>query len=250
MGEAVDLDEVSLGMARYAQPDSEEAFVQLLLKRLAKWEPDLVAPVGSPAGRFVAKYRDRLFPRTPVIYTGMDRRTLPPDLGGNATFVGESFDLPGLVEDILQLQPDTTSIVVVIGASPLEQFWTKTMEREFARFSDRVTFTWLNNLSFEEMLRRVASLPPRSFILLALLVRDARGVTYNQDQALQRLRAVANAPINGLFQNQLGLGIVGGRLYQAEREGQESARVAIPNPAGRVRVESPAANHRGAEATV
>jgi PAS domain S-box-containing protein len=227
MGEAIDLDEVSLGMARYAQPDTEEAFVQLLLKRLAKWQPDLVAPVGSPAGRFVVKYRDRLFPRTPVIYTGMDRRTLPPDLGGNATFVGENFDLPGLVEDILQLQPDTTNIVVVIGASPLEQFWTKTIQREFTRFSDRVTFTWLNNLSFEEMLRRVASLPPRSFILLALLVRDAHGVTYNQDQALQRLRAAANAPINGLFQNQLGLGIVGGRLYQAELEGQESARVAI-----------------------
>ena len=214
-------------MARYAEPDMEEAFVQLLLKRLAKWQPDLVAPVGSPAGRFVVKYRDRLFPRTPVIYTGMDRRTLPPDLGGNATFVGENFDLPGLVEDILQLQPDTTNIVVVIGASPLEQFWTKTIQREFARFSDRVTFTWLNDLSFEEMLRRVASLPPRSFILLALLVRDARGVTYNQDQALQRLRAAANAPINGLFQNQLGLGIVGGRLYQAELEGEESARVAI-----------------------
>ena len=73
----------------------------------------------------------------------------------------------------------------------------------------------------------MASLPPRSFILLALLVRDARGVTYNQDQALQRLQAAANAPINGIFQNQLGLGIVGGRLYQAELEGEESARVAI-----------------------
>jgi len=227
MGEAIDLDEVSLGMARYAQADIEEAFGQLLLKRLAKWQPDLVAPVGSPAGRFVAKYRDRLFPGTPVIYTGMDRRTLPPDLGGNATFVGENFDLPGLVEDILQLRPDTTNIVVVIGASPLERFWTTIFQREFARFSDRVTFTWLDRLPFEEMLRRVASLPPRSFILLALLVRDARGVTYNQDHALQRLRAAANAPINGLFQNQLGLGIVGGRLYQAEREGEESARVAI-----------------------
>ena len=113
-----------------------------------------------------------------------------------------------------------------------------------------MTFTWLNDLSFEEMLRRVASLPPRSFILLALLVRDARGVTYNQDQALQRLRAAANAPINGLFQNQLGLGIVGGRLYQAELEGEESARVAIRILRGEPVSSHPAADHRGAEATV
>src|SRR4030095_335347 len=101
-------------------------------------------------------------------------------------------------------------------------------QREFARFSNRVTFTWLNDLSFEEMLRRVASLPPRSVLLLALLVRDARGVTYNQDQALQRLRAAANAPINGLFQNQLGLGLVGGRPYPAEPAREERARGATP----------------------
>ncbi|MGB7950741.1 MAG: hypothetical protein WCH75_23930, partial [Candidatus Binatia bacterium] len=103
MGKRVDVDEVSLDMARYAQPDMEEPFVEFLLKRLAKWNPDLVVPVGSPAGRFVAKYRDRLFPQTPVIYTGMDLRTLPPGAFQNATFVGESFNLTGLVEDILQV---------------------------------------------------------------------------------------------------------------------------------------------------
>jgi PAS domain S-box-containing protein len=70
-------------------------------------------------------------------------------------------------------------------------------------------------------------LPPRSFILIGLLIRDASGVTHNQEEALQRLRAVANAPINGLFQHELGLGIVGGRLYQAEAQGIESARIAI-----------------------
>ena len=62
LGERVDMDEVSLDMARYAQPDMEGPFVEFLLARLAKWQPDLVVPIGSPAGRFVVKYRDRLFP--------------------------------------------------------------------------------------------------------------------------------------------------------------------------------------------
>jgi hypothetical protein len=215
MGEPIDLDEISLGMARYPQPDLEEAYVKFLAKRLQKWQPDLVAPVGSPAGRFVAKHRIRLFPRTPIVYTGMDRRTLPPGtLTDNATFVGESFDLPGLVEDILQLQPDTKHVAVVVGATPLERFWAKVFQEEFARFSDRVTFTWFNDLSFDQMLDRAASMPPRSFILVGLLLRDAKGVTYNQDDAIVRLHAVANAPINGMYRNQIGLGIVGGRLYQ------------------------------------
>jgi signal transduction histidine kinase len=228
MGKRVDLDQVSLDMARYAQPDMEEAFVEFLLKRLAKWQPDLVVPIGSPAGRFVVKFRDRLFPGMPVIYTGMDRRTVPPDaITKNATFVGDDFKLAGLVEDILQLAPDTTNIEVILGATPLERYWTIEFRRAFEPFTNRVSFNFLNDLSFDQMLRRLSKLPPRSFILLGLFLRDASGVTHNEDEALQRLHAVANAPINGLYQNQLGLGIVGGRLYQGELQGVESARIAI-----------------------
>jgi hypothetical protein len=39
--------------------------------------------------------------------------------------------------------------------------------------------------------------------------------------ALVRLHAVSQAPINGLYQHQMGLGILGGRLYQGELEGVE-----------------------------
>jgi signal transduction histidine kinase len=227
LGERVDMDEVSLDMARYAQPDMEGPFVEFLLARLAKWQPDLVVPIGSPAGRFVNKYRDHLFPRTPVIYTGMDRRTLPPGAVRNATFVGEDFKVAGLVEDIFELAPDTNHIVVVLGATPLERYWAIEFQKTFAPFMDRVKFTWVNDLPFEQMLELAATLPPRSFILLGLLLRDAAGVTHNEDEALQRLHAIANAPINGLYQHQLGLGIIGGRLYQAELQGAESARIAI-----------------------
>jgi PAS domain S-box-containing protein len=228
MGTQVDLDEVSLDMARYAQPDMEDAFAEFLEKRISKWQPDLVVPIGSPAGRFVAKFRDRLFPGTPVVYSGMDRRTLPQDAGEkNATFVGESFDLTGLVEDILQLDPQTNNIVVIFGASPLERYWTDAFRQAFQPFSGRVQFTWVNELSFDQMLDLVSKLPPHSFVLLGLLIRDASGVTYNEDDALQRLHAVSRAPINGLYQHEVGLGIVGGRLYQGELEGIESAQVAV-----------------------
>jgi PAS domain S-box-containing protein len=228
MGMRVDLDQVSLDMARYAQPDMEEAFVEFLRQRLTKWQPDLVVPIGAPAGRFVVKFRDRLFPGTPVIYTGMDRRTVPPDaITKNATFVGEDFKLAGLVEDILQLAPDTTNIEVILGATPLERYWTIEFRRAFEPFTNRVSFNFLNDLAFDQMLGRLSKLPPRSFILLGLLLRDASGVTHNEDEALQRLRAVANAPINGLYQNQMGLGIVGGRLHQGELQGVESARIAV-----------------------
>src|SRR5205823_5184153 len=94
-------------------------------------------------------------------------------------------------------------------------------------FTNRINFIWLNDLSLDQMLEKTRALPPDSFIFLILLLRDATGVTHNADEALQRIHAVANAPINSIFQHQLGLGIVGGRLYQAELEGIESARIAV-----------------------
>lgn len=229
MGEPVDLDEVSLDVARYATLDMEEALVEFMRKRQAAWQPDLVVPIGSPAGVFVARYQDRLFTKTtPIIYAGMDQRRLPPGaLEQNAAFVGESFDLPGLVEDILQLAPATTNIAVVIGASPLELYWTDALREEYQPFTNRVNFTWFHPLTFDQMLEQSARMPPRSFLLLILLMRDAAGVTHDADEALRRMHVVANAPINGIFQHQLGLGIVGGRLYQAELEGREAARIAV-----------------------
>jgi PAS domain S-box-containing protein len=70
-------------------------------------------------------------------------------------------------------------------------------------------------------------LPPDSYIFFLLLLRDVGGVTINANEALQRLHAVARAPINGIFDYQLGLGIVGGRLYQSERVGKAAAQIAI-----------------------
>ena len=52
-------------------------------------------------------------------------------------------------------------------------------------------------------------------------------MSQNADEALQRLHAVANAPINSVFVNQLGLGIVGGRLYPSAGDGIEAAKMAV-----------------------
>src|SRR5205807_600173 len=132
MGERVDLDEVSLDMARYVDPNLQEALVEYLQRRQAEWQPDLVVPIGSPAGVFVAQYRDRLFPEAAILYAGMDRRRLPPDaLEKNAAFVGENFDGPGFIEDILEVAPATKNIAVVIGDSVVEQFWAEAFRKEF-----------------------------------------------------------------------------------------------------------------------
>jgi signal transduction histidine kinase len=228
MGERVDLDEVSLDMARYADRDMQEAIVDYLQKRKAKWRPDLVVTIGAPAGVFAANYRDRLFPETPILYATLDRRLLPPGaLDNNATYIGQVYEIPSFIEDMLQIAPATKNIEVIVGATTLEHHWQEVFKKAAEPLAGRVKFTYYSDLSFDQMKERVSKLPPNSYIFFLLLLRDAAGVTLNADEALQRLHAVANAPINSIFNHQLGLGIVGGRLHPSDRVGKEAAQVAI-----------------------
>ena len=228
MGDRVDLDAVSLDMARYPDREMQEAIVDYLQKRQAKWQPDLVVPIGAPASIFMATYRDRLFPETPILYASADRRLLPPSaLEKNAAYVGQVYEIPGFLEDMLQIAPATKNIVVIVGATPLERLWQGVFQKATEPFAGRINFSYLSDLSFKQMQERVSTLPPDSYIFFLLLLRDAGGVTLNGDEALQRLHAVAHAPINSIFEHQLGTGIVGGRLYQSERVGKEAARIAI-----------------------
>src|SRR5262249_14196626 len=64
-----------------------------------------------------------------------------------------------------------------------------------SNFSRCPTFRWYNELSFEEILKRAAALPPQSAIFWHLMNVDAVGVVHEDDKALKRLYAVANAPI-------------------------------------------------------
>lgn len=228
LGEPVDIYEASLDAARFAESEKEAPFVEFLKFRFEGRPVDVVVPVGAPAVRFAAKHRDSLFPNTPIVFMGVDPRMLPPNAWRtNATLVTQRVNLPGIIEDMLQIQPATTNIAVIFGASPLEKFWVNECRREFAAFTNRVAFTWLNDLPLDRMIERVAALPSRSFLLFGMLVMDAAGVPYDNDEALQQLHKAASTPVFGYFASEFGLGVIGGRLYQDSEVGMLTARAAI-----------------------
>lgn len=228
LGQAVDFYEVSLDMGRFSEPETEGPVLEFLRARFQERPLDLVVPFGAPAVKFIGQYREQLFPGAPIVFTGVEPRLVPPDLlRANATLVTQKINLPGIVEDILQMRPDTTNIVVVFGASRLEKFWVNECRREFQPFTDRVGFTWLNDLSLGEVLERIAVLPPHSFILFGMFVMDAAGVPFDNDEAFRRLRAVATAPVFGYFGSEFGFGAIGGHLYQDSDVGVRGGRAAI-----------------------
>jgi signal transduction histidine kinase len=226
--EPIDVYELSLDTARIRNPDDELPFVEHVLKVLSGRRLDLIVPVGAPAAFFLQRHRSQLFPETPMMVLGADRRRIPRDsLGKRDTAVLSNLDLPAFFENILRVLPETKHIAVVAGNSPVERFWASEIMREGQRFADRVEITSLNRLPFGEMRKRAATMPPKSVILWILLSEDATGIPYSEDRALDKARAVANVPIFGISDYQLGRGIVGGPLLQTEVLGRSAAKVAL-----------------------
>ena len=209
--------EANLDIRRTAGEKEGQVFLEYLRARFDDAPPDVVVTIGPPAARFYMRHRSELFPAVPLVVGSLDERfakqlDLPQDVG----VVAGKVDLPKLVDNILQVLPETETIAVVVGASELERFWRDELDREFAPFAKRVKFEWLNDLSLAQMQERVAKMPPRSAILYGLLIVDAAGVPHERQDGLASLHAVANAPIFSLYGNELGKGVVGGP-YSSER---------------------------------
>jgi signal transduction histidine kinase/ABC-type uncharacterized transport system substrate-binding protein len=225
--EGIDLYEASLASARSGDVE-EGPFADYLQALFVQRQPDLVVAISSPAIRFIQKHRGQLFPSVPAVYMGVDQRRIPrAALTKQDALVAIAVDFNLIVENILKVLPDTANVAVILGNSPNERYWSEQMRAELKPLENRVAFTWFNELSFEEILRRAATLPPKTAIFFVLLSVDAAGVPHEEGKAMARLRAAANAPIFSYSDMFLGDGIVGGPLISMASVGQQAASAGV-----------------------
>ena len=203
--------------------------------------PDLIVTVGGPAAVFARRHRPQLFPETPLLFASVDERWIRgAPFGEKESAVAVANDFPRLIDDILQLLPETRQVFMLAGSGPIGRFWRQKLETEFARFRDRVTFIWSDELSLQDILRRCASLPGHSAIVYLTLGTDAQGGAYADEQVLAALHATANAPLFGAQSPLLGHGIVGGTMVAigdlGRRTGDVAGRILNGEPPASLRV--------------
>ena len=189
-------------------------------------KPDLIMTVGGPAAVFARKYRQQLFPDTPLLFAAVDQRFLrDAPLGENETAVAVANDYPRLVDEILQLLPQTRQVFMVAGSGLLSRFWRRELDEEFKRFQDRLTFVWSEELSLAEILRHCASLPRDSAIFYLTFGTDAQGGAYADERVLAELHAT-NVPLFGMQSVYFGSGVVGGTMMSIDNLARNTADVA------------------------
>jgi signal transduction histidine kinase len=229
----LDLYEYSLVTARFNDENPEVPFVAYLGALFAKHPLDLIVSIGAPAAGFVQRHRQQLFATTPMLLTVVDQRRVQYSvLTANDAVVAVAINYFGAIENILRVLPNTKTVAVVVGNSPIEKYWKEEIGNEAKPFANRISFIWYDDLSFEDVLKHAAALPPQSAIFWELMVVDAAGVSHEEGRALTRLHAVANAPIFSYTDAFFGREIVGGPHVPVLEVGRQSAEAAVRILAG------------------
>ena len=224
----LDIIENSLVTARFSDENPEAPFVEYLSALFANRPLDVIVSIGAPAADFVQRHRRRLFPTTPMVLTAVDQRRVQySNLTGNDVAVAVNINYLSAFENILQVLPDTKDVIVVVGTSPIEKFWKEAIRKQVAPLTNRIKLSWTDELPFEELLKQASALPPHTAIFWELMIVDAAGVVHEGDIPLQRLHAVANAPIFSYDKSFLGSGIVGGPLLTVADTSRLTATVAV-----------------------
>ena len=224
----VEFHDHSLLTAGLSDDKSDSPFVEYLHALYAERPPHLIIAFGAPAANFVQRYRHRIFPTSPMLFTAVEQRRVQHDkLTANDTVVATANDVPAAFANILRVLPLTKKIVIVSGASANEKVWQEEFRRELAPLSARIALEFYNELSFEDILKSAAALPPHTAIFWHSMNVDAAGVAHEANSALNKLSAAANAPIFSYLETNFGDGIVGGPMQPVNQGSAVAAAVAV-----------------------
>ena len=163
-----------------------------------------------------------------MVFTAVDQRRVQySNLTGNDVAVAANINYLSAFGNILQVLPNTRDVIVVVGTSPIEKFWKEAIGKQVGPLTSRIRLSWTDELPFEELLKQASALPPHTAIFWELMIVDAVGVVHEGDLPLERLHAVANAPIFSYDESFFGSAIVGGPLLIVADTSRLTAAVAV-----------------------
>jgi signal transduction histidine kinase len=226
-----------LDQGRFFDADYQTAFRDSLTLKYAQYRFDLVVAVGEVPLEFVARNQGDLFNQVPVVYFVSEPPSEPVP---NSTGFVVPMTVGRSVEFARALQPDLQQVFVITSArGPFES----RARADLSAFASQLKVTYLSGLPTPALEARLRTLPPRSMVLYVSVDRDGADQNFRPLDYLDRISAVANAPVYSWVDSALDHGIVGGSLKSQEAEfraiGQTALRVLGGESAAAIPVSSP-----------
>ncbi len=177
---------------------------------------------------FVRLYRTEVFGHVPVVFCGVNWFR-DEDLRGQSLFTGvnEDADIAATVDVMLKLHPQTKTIFAIIDSTTTGRIILDKMRELMPLYQNSVTFRLLVDLDMDAILKTVSGAPDDSLVLLTVFQKDRAGIFFEYSESTTLLSRFSRVPVYGLWDFNLGHGIVGGMLTSGYAQGQSAAGLAL-----------------------
>jgi signal transduction histidine kinase len=218
----------TLDAVRFPDPAHLDRFRDWLRDKYRDRRIDLIVPIGEDALYFLASQGGEPWPDVPVLFG---------EAGGLTHEVGEQLPhatgfiiedhFPAALRLITTILPDTEHVVLVYGGSQVER-------QRVGGFADKVREANLGleaselvGLTMDDILSRVAQLPERTIVFVAVPQTDRAGRVYSNRRPCEVISTAANRPTFSMAVSDFGCGVVGGLLRDMRVAGRLLAEEAL-----------------------
>jgi len=190
---------------------------------------DIIIATDDDAFNFLKHNRDELFPNTPVVFCGVNwfKPESVPAGFKRYTGVNEDADIPSTLDLMLNLHPGAKKVYVVTDMTTTGKKIHAQFEAIIPKYKDKVSFTFLEDMDMSEILDTVGKLGNDSLVLITLFHKDKAGNFFEFDESASLISKSSRVPVYGLWDFDLGFGIVGGMLTSGYNQGKTSGELAV-----------------------
>jgi signal transduction histidine kinase len=227
LGPRLDFYAEFLDTARWPEGEAQMAVHDYLRRKYAQRQLSAIIAVARPAVDFMRIYGDELFPDVPIVAYGDSDALRDWEPGRPITGSLAKIDLSATVELILRLQPGTREILVISGVSDSDRWRQSEVRRQLDRLENKVKLTYMDAGSAQDFVRTVAQVPDGTAVLFLSMYQDSAGNKLLSHEVLARIAKEARVPIYNQTATNVGLGIVGGVVFDPEILGRETAELTL-----------------------
>ncbi len=213
---------------RFPDYSNINAFLKRLESKYIYNAPDAIIVSDDAAFDLLKKYRDNIFRGVPVIFCGVNDIKSTENLPDNFTGIIENLDIPGNIDLIKKLFPDTKYIAAITDGTP-----TGLGTREEIALTEKsnpdISYIYLNgeNLSTEELIAELKKLPPDAVAIAPAWYLDKTGKTYLNTESYPIIAENCPVPVISTSASNIGLGVLGGKANSGVIQGTYAAEKAI-----------------------
>lgn len=218
-----------LDTKRYPGTELQQEGAELIAKRLFGKKFDLVIVSDNNAFNFALSHQEELFYGLPIVFCGVNNFH-PEKIKDKQDIIGVA-EIPSINETIkvaFKLHPKTEEVIVIGSSLTTSERSNLSMIEEAVRsLPGKVLSQSWHDLSTDKLKQKLLETAENKLLLISGIILDKSGNPLSFAERTSFVRRHSNNPIYSFWEHNLGHGIVGGKLINAEDQGRFAASMAV-----------------------